>query len=141
MVLPSISVNRKASVPVGSVATIPGALGRPSASASWAISASGLRVARGLEEALQPGAAEVAAPHGRLGQDLDRARLGRQVAGLVALDRRAGHADLRAQLILDRGRGLALVGGDAVDRAFEQAAKGFIAITHMLFSKVLGLYA
>jgi hypothetical protein len=88
-------------------------------------------VARGLKKAQQPGAAEVAAPHRRFGHDLNRARLGRQVAGLVALDGRAGHADLIAQLIFDCGGGLALVGGDAVDRALEQAAEGFATIAHI----------
>src|SRR6266542_1158901 len=87
-------------------------------------------VARGLQEAREPGAAEVAAAHGRLGQDLDDERLSWQVAGLVALDGRAGHADLLAQFILDRRGGLALVSGDAVDRPLEQAAKGFAAVAH-----------
>src|SRR5258708_26743003 len=48
---------------------------------------------------------------------LFRSRLGRQEAGLVALDRRPRDPDRRAQLFFYRRSALALVGGDAVDRA------------------------
>ena len=85
---------------------------------------------------MQPGAAEEATSNSGLGQDLNRAWLGRQVAGLIALDRCSSDPDLRAELILDGGRGLALVGRDAVDRTFQQATEGFISITRVLFSKL-----
>ena len=47
----------------------------------------------------------------------------------------AGGGVLILRLLYPGRDGLALVGGDAVDRAFQQAAKAFTSISHMLFSK------
>lgn len=90
----------------------------------------GCWVAGRLEGALQPGLGQEAAPHCGLSQNLHRARLGRQGAALVALDRGAAHADLDAELGLDHRRRLALVGGNSVNGAAQQAAEGLALSAH-----------
>src|SRR6266498_1297064 len=74
----------------------------------------------------------MAAPNARLSKDLNRARFGRQVAGLVALDRCGGYADLLAQFFLNRRRSLAVAGRDAADAGFEQTAEGLVAHSKLL---------
>jgi hypothetical protein len=48
----------------------------------------------------------------------------------VALDRSAGYADRRVQLFFYRRSALALVGGDAVDRASQKPAEWLALIGH-----------
>jgi hypothetical protein len=72
----------------------------------------------------------VATAHTRIGQEPHGARIGRQVAGLVALDGVASDADLLAELIFNcRGRA-ALTVGDAANTGFQQAAKQIAASRH-----------
>jgi hypothetical protein len=100
-----------------------------------------LGVAGGVKEDLQPGAAQVGPAHRGTGDDFDGAGVGGNVAGLVALEGTAGEANLLAEVVFDGGGGGALIGSDGVDRALEQAAKGFVAGRHCrILSRRVGSY-
>jgi hypothetical protein len=92
----------------------------------------GLVVARCVQEALEPITVHEAPAHTGLGEDLHGARIGRQGAGLVALDRVGRDADLLAELVLDDGGFGALAHDDAADAGLEQAPEGLAAVLHGL---------
>src|SRR4051812_33126923 len=82
---------------------------------------------RSPKKCLKPRAVEIAALDGGLGEDLDGARLRRQMARLIALDRCASQTNLLAELLLDHGLCFALASRNTADTNLEQTSEYFVA--------------